>query len=257
MIEYDLPPRRIVSLAPGLTEFLFMIGAADRLIAVTDYCEVPSDLSLPRLGGVSNPDLTLLESLKPDLVLVDRSLGGPNAAAALDLSMPSYVMAVRSVAGALDQLADLARVLGETDAAAPLLANLQIAIDTAYARQYQRRMRRVLAFTWRDPWLAVGGDCYADDLLRLCGAENLALRLPGRSPRAGLEAFIRHNPQVILLATEPYPFELTDCNAFWRFGDVHAVLHRSIHLCSGRLLLRFGLHLPEAIETLSELIHRP
>jgi len=118
-------------------------------------------------------------------------------------------------------------------------------------------MRRVLAFTWRDPWLAVGGDCYADDLLRLCGAENLALRLPGRNPRAGLEAFLRHNPHVILLASEPYPFELADCNAFWRFGDVHAVQHRSIHMCSGRLLMRFGLHMPEAIAVLSDLIHRP
>jgi ABC-type Fe3+-hydroxamate transport system substrate-binding protein len=251
----DSVPRRIASLAPSLTEFLVVIGAADRLVAVSDYCPLPPGLILPRLGGMSNPDLALLQSLNPDLVLLDRSLGGPTAAA-LDLNLPSYVIAVRSVAGALDQLADLARVLGVTAAAAPLLADLHHAIDAAYARQYQRRMRRVLAFTWRDPWLAVGGDCYADDLLRLCGAENLALRLPGRSPRAGLEAFIRHNPHVILLADEPYPFELADCNAFWRFGDVHAVHRRSIHLCSGRLLTRFGLHLPEAIDALSDLIHQ-
>lgn len=256
MVVHTVPPRRIASLAPGLTEFLVVIGAADRLVAVTDICELPAGLVLPRLGGASNPDLDILRSVNPDLVLVDRSLGGPNAAAAIDLALPSYVVAVRSVAGALDQLADLAAMLGLADAAALVLQNLQLAIDAAYERQYQRRMRRTLAFTWRDPWLAVGGDCYADDLLRLCGAENLALRMPGRNPRAGLEAFIRHNPQVILLAADPYPFELADCNAFWRFGDVPAVMQRSIHICPGRQLLRFGLHLPEAIETLSELIHR-
>jgi ABC-type Fe3+-hydroxamate transport system substrate-binding protein len=249
------PPRRIISLAPSLTEFLVAIGLGDQLVGVTDFCTLPEALQPTRVGGIGNPDLDLIAALAPDLVLVDRTPGGPHASAVLAASLPTHAVVVRSVGSALAELADLARLLGAADRASALVRELHAAQDAAYARQYTRRMRRVVAFTWRDPWLAVGGDTFADDLLRLCGAENIALRMVGRSPRAGLETFMRYNPEVILLARGGYPFEADDARAFWRFGDVAAVMRRRIHVCDEALLTRFGVRLPLAIEQISALIH--
>jgi ABC-type Fe3+-hydroxamate transport system substrate-binding protein len=249
-------PVRIVSLTPTLTEFVLALGLGERLVAVTDYCELPAGMDLPRLGGVSNPDRALLRSLNPDLVLLDRSVGGPHAPVGLEADLPIHAIAVRTVGDGVAQLADLARVLQAEAQAAPLLAQAQAAVDRAYQQQSGRRLRRVVVFTWRDPWLAIGGDTYADDLLRLCGAENIALRMPGRSPRAGLEAFMHYNPQVVLLAADPYPFAQEDLDSFWRFGDVPAVLRRAILIYDGRLLTRVSLRLPEAIATLTAAIHR-
>ena len=208
-----------------------------------------------RLGGIANPDQAMLRELAPDLVLVNRSPGGPYAAASIDLDLVTYPISIRTVTSAIEALANLAHTLGTTEAAASLLRAARQAQEQAYERQYQRRMRRVVAFTWREPWVAIGGDTYSDDLLRLCGGENVALRMPGRTPRASLDTFVRNNPEVILLAAGPYPFASADRDAFWRYGDVSAVAHARIRICEAQLLTHFGTRIPEAIDTISALIH--
>jgi ABC-type Fe3+-hydroxamate transport system substrate-binding protein len=98
----------------------------------------------------------------------------------------------------------------------------------------------VLAFIWRDPWMAIGRDTYANDLLRLCGAENMALRLEGRYPRAALEIFLQLGPDVILLPDEPYPFDFADIDVVQLACASHAVSAEQIHLCDGKLLTWYG-----------------
>jgi ABC-type Fe3+-hydroxamate transport system substrate-binding protein len=246
---------RIISLHPDLTTFLVTIGIGDRLVGVSDFCTIAADHPAIRLGGTGNPDQSMLAKLEPDLVIINTSPGGPFAAPALDASVPIYSFRIRTVGDAIEALQDLAATLNLREQAAPLIAGARNAQAEAYERQYTRRMRRVVAFTWRDPWVAVGGDTYADDLLRLCGGENVALRMPGRSPRAALELYMRNNPEVILLAHGPYPFEVADARAFWRFGDVSAVFRDRIRLCEANLLTHFGTRIPEAIDIVSRLIH--
>lgn len=249
-------PERLVSLAPALTELVFALGAGERLVGVSDYCDLPDHSTVLRLGGPGNPDLDALSALQPDLVLVDRSPGSAYTAPPIDVDLPVFGVCVRSVGGLIDQIRALAEALGMESDAASLLAGIQTAIDQAYTRQMRLRLKRVVAFIWRDPWLAVGGDTYADDLLRLCAAENIALRLPGRSPRASLEAFMRYNPQVILLvAGGPIELSESDRAAFWRFGDVDAVLRKRVHVIDARLLTRYGTRTAEAIEVLTQLVH--
>jgi iron complex transport system substrate-binding protein len=69
------PVRRIVSLAPSLTETLYALGAQDRLAGVTDYCDYPPEAKTkPKVGGAINPNLEQVLALKPDVVLVTRAL---------------------------------------------------------------------------------------------------------------------------------------------------------------------------------------
>jgi iron complex transport system substrate-binding protein len=247
--------QQIVSLAPSLTDVLIAIGAAGHLAGVSDYCDLPSGVELPRVGGVGNPDLVALRALEPDAVLIDRSPGAPIGGAPVLSDLPTHSVVARSVAGSIEQTADLLADLGLSAEAVPLLTELRAAVEQAYLRQPGRRLRRVVVFTWRDPWIAVGADTYADDLLRLCGAENIALRLPGRNPRAGLEAFMRYNPQVIVLASGRSELGEDDLDAFWRFGDVEAIRRGRLALCDERLLSRFGPWTVRAIEVLTGLIH--
>ncbi|NCC30554.1 MAG: hypothetical protein EOM24_00865 [Chloroflexia bacterium] len=138
--------------------------------------------------------------------------------------------------------AALATVLGVGIQAAPGLEALRTAIRAAEQRTSQRP-RKMLAFIWRDPWMAVGAETYAGDLLRLCGADNLALQLPGRYPRATLEAFLALQPELILLPSEPYPFTERDREAFAPFGEVPAVRNGRIILCDGMALTWPGMRM--------------
>jgi ABC-type Fe3+-hydroxamate transport system substrate-binding protein len=235
------PPQRIVSLVPSLTEFLFAIGAGARVVGITDYCTEPAAqvAALPRVRGTKNPDRERIAAMQPDLVLASKEENRERDVLALaERGLPVYVTDICSVAGALAQLGTLAAVLDMAAGAAPLLAEMRAALAEQRARQAVPW--RVLVFIWRDPWMAVGADTYADDLLAVCGADNLARRLPGRYPRAPLEAFLALEPDVILLPDEPYRFGEADRSAFAPCADCAAVREGRVLLCDGALLTWYG-----------------
>lgn len=250
-------PQRIVSLVPSLTEYLFAIGAGDRLVGVTDFCIEPAEqvACLPKVRGTKNPDRAAILALHPDLVLAAKEENRERDVVALEAAgIPVYVTDIRSVAGALDQLSEVARLVEAERRAEPLLTEIRAALTLAREISARQSPRRVLAFIWRDPWMAIGRDTYADDLLRLCGAENLALRLPDRYPRAALDAFLQLDPEVILLPDEPYRFTADDCESFKPFADVAAIRLGSIHLCDGKLLTWYGPRTAEALRWLADLL---
>jgi ABC-type Fe3+-hydroxamate transport system substrate-binding protein len=254
-------PQRIVSLVPSLTEYLFAIGAGARVVGVTDFCTAPAEqvACLPHVRGTKNPDRERIIALQPDLVLASKEENRLRDVEALAAAgIPVYVTDICSVAGALEQLTTLAHILGMPDmepGAAPLLADLRAMLHESESRLHAsvQPVWRVLAFIWRDPWMAVGHDTYAADLLRLCGASNLALSLPGRYPRAALEDFLQLNPDVILLPDEPYRFTTADLDVFASFPEVAAVRSGSIHLCDGTLLTWYGPRSSAALRFLGQL----
>ncbi|MFP4436280.1 MAG: helical backbone metal receptor [Chloroflexaceae bacterium] len=253
-VPLSAPPRRIVSLVPSLTEYLFAIGVGDRLVGVTDYCIEPAAAvaTLPKVRGTKNPDRELIRALQPDLLLASKEENRQRDVTAFAAAnIPVYVTDIQSVAGAVAQLAALAAILEAEATAAPLLDAIRAAL--AEAGEHPPACR-TLTFIWRDPWMAVGSATYADDLLRLCGAENVALHLGGRYPRATLDEFMQLNPEVILLPDEPYRFTEADREVFAPFGAVPAVRAQRIHLCDGMLLTWYGPRTVAALRLLRELL---
>ncbi|MGQ9928331.1 MAG: helical backbone metal receptor [Chloroflexaceae bacterium] len=237
-LKLNAPPQRIVSLVPSLTEWLFSVGLGTRVVGITDYCIEPAAAlaRLPRLRGTKNPDRARIVALQPDLVIADQEENRERDVLALAAAgIQVYVTAIRSVADVPEQLERLARTLGATGQAAPALEELRAAIGAA-ERALPATPCPTIAFIWRDPWMAVGAETYAGDLLRLGGATNCALRLPGRYPRATLDAFMALRPEVILLPSEPYPFCERDLEAFAPYADVPAVREGRIAFCDGTLL---------------------
>lgn len=255
-LELKNPPQRIVSLVPSLTEWLFDVGLGARVVAVTDYCIEPAAAlaGIPRIRGTKNPDRSKIIGLQPDLVIADQEENRERDVLALTAAgIPVYVTAIRSVADVPEQYERLAMALDAAEAAAPGLAALRAALAEAQQRALQRRIP-TLAFIWRDPWMAVGAETYAGDLLERCGADNLGRRLPGRYPRAPLEAFMRLQPDIILLPDEPYAFSERDLDAFAPYGDVPAVRDGRILLCDGMLLTWPGLRAIRALRMFAEMI---
>ncbi|MFV9505909.1 MAG: helical backbone metal receptor [Oscillochloridaceae bacterium umkhey_bin13] len=244
------PPQRIVSLVPSLTEWLFTVGAGQRVVGITDYCLEPAaDLvGLPRLRGTKNPDRAAIIALRPDLVLVDQEENRERDVQALTAAgLAVYATAIRRVTDVPAQLGALAALLGVSAAAAPGLDAIQAAI-----REHEQAgdsRQTVLCFIWRDPWMVVGAATYADDLLALAGFANLAHQLPGRYPRASLEQFMALRPDLILLPNEPYVFSVTDFEAFAPFSDVPAVQQQRIILCDGMALTWPGPRTVAALHT--------
>lgn len=247
------PPQRIVSLVPSLTEWLFTVGMGERVVGVTDYCLEPAAAltGLPRLRGTKNPDRAAIIALQPDLVIADQEENRERDVLALaEAGISVYVTAIRSVADVPTQLGQLTAVLGVSAQATPGLEEIR-----ATARELEHRAGQrpsTLCFIWRDPWMAIGAQTYAGDLLRLAGANNRALQLPGRYPRATLEEFLALQPELILLPSEPYPFTEQDREAFAPYGNVPAVLSDRLVLCDGMALTWPGPRTAGALRAFAE-----
>jgi len=222
-------PRRVVSLVPSLTECV-AASAPDLLVGVTDWCTHPSGLPVPRIGGTKNPRVAEIVALRPDVVLANaeenRELDlDALQAAGLHVWLTDY----ETVPAALEGLAAMLSMLGL--GRPPWLAEA----ENAWAEPWNGRRCAALVPIWRRPWMALGRDTFAGDVLQRLGVDNVLAGDTERYPRIESGALLAHD--VVVLPDEPYAFSADDGpEAF----DVPA------RLVSGRHLTWYGPSLAEA-----------
>ncbi|MFV2102441.1 helical backbone metal receptor [Micromonospora sp. LOL_024] len=236
---------RVVSLVPSLTEAV-AVTRPGLLVGATDWCVHPADLDVPRVGGSKYPDLDRVRALRPDLVLLNNEENRREDAAALAAAgVPTRVNSPRSVDGALAEVTDLLRDLG-TPAEPGWLATARRAwaapAPTALAR-------RAVVPVWRRPWVVLGADTFAGDVLRRLGVCNLYAEQPERYPRPALEQMLVARPDLAVLPDEPYRFTVDDGPE--AFAGIPCVL------VSGRHLTWYGPSLAEARGVLAAQLAHP
>lgn len=250
--------RRIVSLVPSLTEALFALALGDRVVGVTDWCVHPAAAvtPLPKVGGTKNPSISRILELRPDLVIANHEENRQRDVERLEAAglqvWVTYPRTVRDALALLCALADLgapARVRDE------LLASTRDAIESAEAALPSDPLR-VFCPIWKKPWMAVGADTFADDLLRLCGGHNVfGDRRERRYPIVETEEIVAAAPEVILLPDEPYAFTPRDVAELSEL-DVPAVRAQRVHLLDGTLISWYGPRTRNAIQLISRLLAR-
>jgi ABC-type Fe3+-hydroxamate transport system substrate-binding protein len=250
-----LPPR-VVSLVPSLTEALAWLGLAHHLVGVSDWCVHPAEVvaGLPKVGGTKTPRLASILELHPDLVIANHEENRRQDVERLEAAgVPVWVTYPRSVREAVALLRELAEMGAESGARAGLVEPLEAAVTDALAARPAQGVR-VFCPIWKSPWMSVGRDTYAHDLLAVCGGENVfADRKERRYPIVTLEEIAAASPEVILLPDEPYAFtarEQTELAAL----DVPAAANGRLHLIDGTLVSWYGPRIQRAIETLRPLI---
>ena len=212
-----VPPQRIVSLAPHITELLFAAGAGPRLVAAVDYSDYPPEAQrLPRVGDATRIDHERLLALKPDLVIAWAS-GTP--ARELDilrrLGVPLYLSAPRrleAIGAQLRQFGLLARSTAQAERAAQDYERRLAALRARYAQVQRRTVFYQLAL---QPLLTINREHIINDVLELCGAANPFADLPVLTPHVAIEAVLAARPEAVILAL--YPGEkVVDTQQFWR-----------------------------------------
>jgi iron complex transport system substrate-binding protein len=194
-------PRRVVSLAPSITEVLFEIGAGDRLAGVTSYCVFPkAALAVPKVGGYLTPSYEALAALSPDLVVVlpeHRDIEAHLAA----LGPPILRVDHRSLDGIVDSLVKLGERCGVTATALPAARALRQLLERGPQRPRQVKPRVLLCFgrsaDFRRLYAAAPGTVH-DDLLTYAGAQNVLTTRDIAYPTLSLEGVMRLDPDVIV-----------------------------------------------------------
>lgn len=219
--------RRVVSLVPSLTE---SVAASGLLVGATNWCTHPADLDVARIGGTKNPDVAGVLALSPDLVLANEE---ENRAADLDAlraaGVAVWVTAPRTVDAAL---VSLGRMLAACGADPPGWLD---DAASAWAEPWRRERVTAVVPIWRRPWMALGRDTFAGDVLRRLGVDHVLAASADRYPRFDPAALPPHD--LVLLPDEPYAFTA---------DDGPEAFARPCRLVSGRHLTWYGPSLAEA-----------
>jgi ABC-type Fe3+-hydroxamate transport system substrate-binding protein len=246
-------PNRIVSLVPSLTEALFAFGAGERVVGRTRYCLWPPRGvgKVPTVGGTKKVDMRRVLELEPDLIVaVKEENTRKNIEELEDAGVPLFVGAPESVEGAIALLWELA---GRVEA--PRAGAVLDPIERVYSRLREAgraEARRVFVPIWKNPYMSVGSDTYAHDVLETCGGENVCGEAT-RYPVVTLEEVQAMQPEVVLLPDEPYPFSAEDLPEFYAL-DVPATPEDRIHLIDGKLLTWYGPRMAGSLTQLSALL---
>jgi ABC-type Fe3+-hydroxamate transport system substrate-binding protein len=232
------PPRRVVSLVPSLTESV-AATAPDLLGGATDFCTHPAGLDVPRVGGSKYPDLDQVRALAPDLVLANAEENRPFDIDALRAAgIPVWVTAPGTLAAAFTSLARMLTACGLDPP--PWLEEARRAWASSYDGSPPRHTAVVPI--WRRPWMVLGRDTFAGDMLRQLGVGNAYAAALERYPRVPIDMLRAAAADLVVLPDEPYAFGPDDGPA--EFGE------RAVALVSGRHLTWYGPSLVEARDVL-------
>lgn len=252
------PVRRIVSLAPSLTEAIYALGVQDRLVGDTDYCDYPPEaLTKPKVGGAINPSLEQIVALRPDIVLATKSLNRRETVVALEqLGIAAYATDPRTVEDILTSTAKLAGVIGVPDAGAALEANLRARLTGLKRRVSALLPKRVLFVVWAEPLISVGRDTFIADALRWAGAESV-VQSSQNWPQVSLEEVVRLQPDVLVFASTHSETVARDLDALARlpgWRNLEAARNRRFAVISDAVN-RPAPRLISAIEQLARELH--
>ncbi|AQS70474.1 helical backbone metal receptor [Streptomyces pactum] len=227
---------RVVSLVPSLTEAVART-VPGALVGATDWCSHPAGLDVVRVGGTKNPGTERIVALAPDLVIANEE---ENRAPDLDtLRAAGVEVLVTEVRTVPQALTELDRVLAACGAASRprWLDDAEAAWSAPPAPSPERRSTAVVP-VWRRPWMVLGRDTFAGDVLARLGVDHLYADHTERYPRIPVEELRAARPDVVVLPDEPYRFTADD--------GPEAFPGLSCALVDGRHLTWYGPSLAEA-----------
>ncbi|MFJ8648017.1 helical backbone metal receptor [Streptomyces sp. NPDC093546] len=196
---------RVVSLVPSLTETV-AATAPGLLVGATDWCTHPSGLDVARIGGTKNPDVDAITALRPDLVLANEEENRAPDLAALRAAGPEVLVTeVRTLEQAFAELDRVLRACGVRTRPRWLDE-----AEAAWAGLTPHPYRRAVVPIWRRPWMVLGRDTFAGDLLARLGVANVYADHAERYPRVPLDELRASGADLVVLPDEPYRFTADD-----------------------------------------------
>lgn len=245
---------RIVSLCPSLTELVFDLGLGADLVGVTEYCVHPADgvRGIEKVGGTKTPDVARIAALRPDLVLLNEEENRREDAEALAAAgVPCHVSFPRDALETAAMVRDIGAALGAADAAEPIARDIEQ--RTERVREAARGAREVAwaYLIWRKPWMSVNADTFAHALLAQAGGRNVFAERSERYPTITVEDLAAAAPDLVLLCSEPFPFEEKHAR---ELAEATGLPLERFVLADGEYLSWHGSRTPDGVDYAASLI---
>lgn len=250
------PAKRIISLAPHLTEQLFAIGAGEYIVGAVDYSDYPEAAkTIPRVGSYTNFDMERILSLNPDLVVGWRSGNHPQQLARLE---EMRITVYRSEPLHLEDIASgmlkLGELTGKSEQAGEQAESFRQKLAWLREATQGRSTRAVFYQIWNQPLMTVSGDDLINEVISLCHGSNVFAEMPTPNPKVSKEAVIAANPEVIIASGmgQARPEWLDE----WRkWPQLKAVEQKRLYVIDPSIIQRATPRLLAGAEVMCRFIH--
>jgi len=251
-------PKRIVSLAPSITEVLFAIGAGERVVGVSSRSDFPPQArTLPRVGSFLVPNVESVVSRRPDLVIAVPSPGNRDAVRAIErMGIPVLVVGVDSLAETERAIVRIGECVGAAPRAHEVVDRMRREIESVERRLVGAPTRKVLVVVGREPLVAAGPLTFVGELVKLAHGQNVA-PAGSRWPTLGLEWVVAADPDVIIdtsMGSEAAKDGALPAQVWAPLASLRAARQGRIVSRSLDRLLRPGPRLARGVRELGQLI---
>jgi len=250
-------PQRIVSLAPNVTEILFVLGLESRVVGVTSYCDFPEAAKAKdKVGDTLQPNLEKIISLKPDLVVVSTASQLENLTRRLDqLAIPVYVTNPRAVREVAASIRSLGEVTGTSERARELAEEMENRIDAVERRVGGLTRPRVLYVLQIGPLITAGRNTFINDLINIAGGKSISAEETADYPQFSRETVVARAPEIIVAPSSHGVEFVKESDLRRDFATTPAIRSNRIVWVIPDLVDRPGPRIIEGLEQLAEGLH--
>ena len=260
-------PQRIVSTAPSITELLYALDLGGRVVGVDRFSRYPADaLKKPRIGDYAAPNLEVIASLRPDLVMI------PTNPVQLRQRLEALNLRVLELnQEGIPALYESMRIVGQATGTAARAAQLaeRIRGDLATIRERAAKLpkTRILFVAGRTPQrleglIVAGGASYLNEIIEIAGGENVFADAKAAYPLVALEEILARNPDVIIdmgemgdTAGVTAPQKQAVQSLWTRMPSVRAVRNKRVHAVASDIFVVPGPRVAQAAAEFFALLH--
>jgi iron complex transport system substrate-binding protein len=257
-VVVPFPPKKIISLAPNVTEILFGLGLDQEIVGVSIHCNFPQKAqSKVRVGSYISLDFEKIVSLNPDLIIATGAGNTKDMVARLEhLGFPTYVIFPKDIEGVMRSVGHLSQLVGREKEGEAIVQEMKRRREKVVALTLGLPRPRVFLQIGEAPIVTVGENSFADDLIRLAGGENVAGNEKEMYPRFGMEEILKRSPEVILISSmnprENYQKVLQEWS---RWKTIPAVKNNRVYLIDSDLIDRPSPRIIEGLEEMARLLN--
>jgi len=257
-VTVPLSPKRIISLAPNVTEILFGLGLDQEIVGVSIHCNFPEKArTRTRVGSYISLDFEKIVSLKPDLII---GTGAGNTKDMVDrlekLGFSTYIIFPKNFDGILTSVRHLSQVVAREKEGLVTVRSMESRRQKIDDLIRNLPRPRVFMQIGEAPIVTVGRGSFADDLISLAGGENVAAKEEKMYPRWGMEEVLRRSPEVILISSMNPKGNYERVVQEWsRWKMIPAVQHGRIRLIDSDLIDRPSPRIVEGLEEMAGVFH--
>jgi len=214
-------PKRIVSLVPSQTEFLYDIGLENEVVGITKFCIHPNVWfkSKTRVGGTKTVDFDKIKALKPDLIIANKEENTQTEIEALQKLYTVYVSDIFTLEDNYKMMSDIGELTNKQ-----AKANIVISKIKSNFKDLIQINKKVLYLIWREPYMLAGQDTFINHILNKCGFINAFTVDKSRYNEITTQQISELEVDYIFLSSEPYPFKQKHIEELQQFTKAKILL---------------------------------